>query len=107
MKTEKLKWVVASKPTGRYLSFENRNWPSASVNDRTAFWVFSPTGVDYDINTVTPLKVRVAVWRANENATGFTFDWKVLKGEFQTLDAAKAHAQKAFESGLNNFGVVA
>ena len=97
----KLTWTVSPAPTGPHRSFRTRSWPSATVNNQTAFCIRSVSGRQYTAQAaITPvatdLKIHVAVWRkqiCSLDPEARTFDWRVLKGAWSTLAEAKAHVE--------------
>ena len=87
----KIKWKIEPKPTGKYASFEHRGWPSAvDEKERPIAYILSTIGEDYYPSLVktgsnAPLFVRVAIYSISINS----FEWKRLKGTFETLQQAK------------------
>ena len=101
----KIKWTVSPAPTGPYRSFQTRSWPSATVNNQTAFCIHSVSGRQYHAQAaITPvasdLRVHVAVWRKqkdNPDQEARTFDWRVLKGSWDTLTEVQDYVKGFLE----------
>lgn len=93
----KLKWTVGAAPTGRYRSFEDRPWPSASYadGDRAAAYIsctqsYTPALARNPVlhdGTLLELAVLIADYTPTEG--GGSFKWRKLKLRFNTLEAAK------------------
>lgn len=71
----KIKWKVQEKPTGRYRSFANRSWPTASYIDNDgahAGHLASVSGIGYtrSMAETTELEVWVAT-RSHRSDQGF------------------------------------
>lgn len=87
------KWKVASEPTGRYRSFEKRDWPTAYwPNEKPAFKIYCD-------DAYTPRRARgesahgeLKVMVAHHKDEG-GFEWKMLKKRAATLVEAKQLAE--------------
>src|ERR1700761_336972 len=92
------KWQVQEAPTGRYRSFHRRGWPHASyVTDGSALARIECDD-DYYAPRVkagnhAPLKLFFANYNVDPVKDG-GFKWLKVKGEFATLDEAKAQLDK-------------
>ena len=97
--TLKLKWKNADAPTGRFRSFQKRGWPMASLAG-TDIPLASIECEDSYVpanakdSTHKPLTVRIANWAPPVDPTQARWRWMKIKGEFATLEAAKAAAQR-------------
>jgi hypothetical protein len=90
-----LKWKVSAEPVGRYSSFENRCWPSATYKGTDSPAGFLASDVAYDGRfgrgeSVTTLRAdaTIVVWVAvykDGNCTN-----RCLKARFTDIKAAKA-----------------
>lgn len=97
----KLKWRVSPKPTGRYKSFVNRAWPSATVgDDHMAVQLDGKKDglhVSYRsaIAETTEITIRVACYQkpANRPMHG-KFRWFTMRQTATGLKAAKRLAQE-------------
>lgn len=98
----KIKWKVAPKPTGQYRSFEKRGWPSGFIDDKAAFSIVSPSREGYSQKPLEPLHLYVAIWRLQLSGLP-TFDWRKVKGEFSSVEEAKAKAAELAARGINRF----
>lgn len=84
-----IKWKVAEAPTGQFRSFAHRCWPTASYpGDKIAAQILCNDS--YSAFTVRsgshePLKVMVADYSVSPS-----WQWRVMKARFSTLDEAKA-----------------
>lgn len=88
----KVIWRMGEKATGRYKSFQRRQWPHASFHkvdgDPAARIVPVDKDEDYRpaIKEACVLRVLVADYRVQ----GETFRWRFLKGEVVGITQAKA-----------------
>jgi hypothetical protein len=96
----KLVWRVGSVPTGRYRSFDRREWPSAYWSNAEESPAVRITCADeYTPSRAKagdhqPLQVYVADFSMPSNKeTGCGFTWRKMKKDFATLGAAKAAAE--------------
>ena len=95
------KWKVQGAPTRRYRSFEHRGWPQAMYNDGSGNMLASiACDDDYTPERAksgrhAPLKVRITNWNCDPKFG--SFQWLTAKGEFATLDEAKAHLDVLIE----------
>jgi len=100
----KLKWEVAPVPTGRYRSFEERGWPSASYRngDEDAAARIECADEYVPANAKSgkhlPLHLHVAHWvNPDERGEGAAFKWRKVIQIFETLPEAKAAAQSILD----------
>ena len=92
----KLKWKIGDAPTGRYHSFFDRGWPSATINDRPIAAIYCVKGWGYTHHLAKsgdhpPLTLSIADYSDPSPEKG-AFVWRKVKGEFLTLDDAKKRA---------------
>lgn len=95
------KWKVSEPPTGRYRSFERREWPHAKYETgQPAAMLYSEDEYnpsDAATGNHNPLTLRVADYSQTP------FKWRKAKGQFSTLQQAK----DAFDSIVKaNPGIV-
>ena len=95
----KLKWRVAPVPVGRYRSFEQRDWPSATyhgTDNPAASITCADQYVPQDVRDGNhrPLTVLVARWLSpEERGTRSAFSWHRVTIECATLAEAKGLAE--------------
>jgi hypothetical protein len=98
--TVKLKWKVASRPTGRYASFHTRNWPSAEYpNGSPAASVqceddYSPARAREEAPHADLFVFVAEHFPKSEWSVKGGFKWRKLKGTFKTLAEAKDAAAR-------------
>lgn len=100
----KLKWRVSPAPTGRYRSFEQRDWPLGMYRNEdespAAHIECEDEYVPQDVRDGNhrPLTVSVAQWvDPAERGTGAAFQWRMVEVECATLAEAKALAQSVLD----------
>lgn len=99
----KIIWRVADPPTGRYRSFENRAWPSATINDPdgdSLGALYCDTG--YDPKRVktgdhSEITVRVADHRPHQDPNRGAWTWRTLKKRAATLTEAKELVEQFYK----------
>jgi hypothetical protein len=90
----KITWKVAEAPSGRFRSFQDRAWPSATYADgQSALHItcvddYRPKQVK--LGQHAELSVNIAVYPETREAGKSAFEWKRLKAKFATLAEAKA-----------------
>src|SRR5271169_6817934 len=90
----KLKWKVASEPTGRYRSFEHRGWPGAEFETGRPAVALYCDDAYYPRNVKTGNHAPIKVCIADYTGEGRYFKWRTLVSKPATLDAAKDLAQR-------------
>ena len=94
----KVVWRVSDKPTGRYRSFQGRDWPSAFLGHKDGNIIFNLTpvekGVHYypNIAESTDLMVRIMDWRGEKPI------WLRLKRVCHGVTSAKRYAHEFLKS---------
>ena len=94
----KIKWRVCPKATGRYASFNKRNWPHADWSNSR------PAGFVHCVDSYTPARSRgedshadLHVWVALYTKDGSTFNNRRLKNRAKNLNEAKKLLQEFLE----------
>ena len=100
-KKPKLKWKVAEKETGRYASFQRRNWPTATLNGELAVQIDC-------VEDYSPYRARTGnhselIVRVLDRRTGH--HWRKLVQRPKTLEEAKKLAQYFVEANEDFFRV--
>lgn len=96
----KLKWKVGDAPTGRYRSFQERSWPSATYagSELMAVSIFSDASYTPELAKNcerAPLTIQIA------DHSQIPWVWRRLKKRVNSLDEAKELAMKALLASPN------
>lgn len=104
----KLKWKVASVPTGRYRSFEYRGWPDATYADgKPAVQIRCKDDYTAQRAKGEDEHAELTVYIADHHPKAEwkdrgAFTWRTLKARYKTL----AEAKEAAQAFINQFTMV-